>query len=143
MPITRRDLSLMIPALAAAGASAQEKPAKKVLTAATYKYEDLPVKQSGLNQSRAVMDGMTHSNFPVELHMTKLAPGQMPHPPHHHVNEEILMVKNGDLEVIQGGVTSRVGPGSVVYVQSNVEHGWKNVGSEPAEYFVIALGPKA
>jgi mannose-6-phosphate isomerase-like protein (cupin superfamily) len=143
MPITRRDLSLLIPALAAAGASAQDKPAKKVLTAASYKYDELPVKQNGLNQSRAVFDGLTHTNFPVELHMTKLAPGQMPHAPHHHVNEEVMMLKNGELEVTQGGVTSRVGPGSIVYVQSNVEHGWKNVGTEPAEYFVIALGPKA
>ncbi|MDE3198144.1 MAG: cupin domain-containing protein [Acidobacteriota bacterium] len=74
--------------------------------------------------------------------MTRLAPGQMPHAPHHHVNEEVMMLKNGELEVTQGGVVSRVGPGSIVYVQSNVVHGWKNVGSEPAEYFVIALGPK-
>ena len=142
MSISRRDLSFLIPAIAAAGASAQEKPAKKVLSAASYKYEDLAVKQNGLNQSRAVFDGLTHSDYPVELHMTRLAPGQMPHAPHHHVNEEVMMLKNGELEVMQGGMTSRVGPGSIVYVQSNVEHGWKNVGTEPAEYFVIALGPK-
>ena len=142
MPITRRDLSLMLPALAAGSAYAQEKPSKKVLTAASYKYEDLTVKQNGLNQSRAVFDGLTHTNFPVELHMTRLAPGQMPHAPHHHVNEEVMMLKNGELEIMQGGVTSRVTAGSIVYVQSNVEHGWKNIGTEPAEYFVIALGPK-
>jgi hypothetical protein len=30
----------------------------------------------------------------------------------------------------------------VIYVASMVEHGWKNTGSDVAEYFIIALGDK-
>jgi quercetin dioxygenase-like cupin family protein len=41
------------------------------------------------------------------------------------------------------GVTTRVSAGSIVYAASNVLHGWKNPGPEPAEYFVLALGPKS
>ena len=142
MSMTRRELSLLIPALAAPVA-AQEKPAKPVLSAKTYGYGDLPVKQSETNQSRSVFDGLTHANYPIELHITRLAPSKMPHPPHKHVNEEVIMIKTGTLEVTQGGATSHANPGDVIYVQSNVEHGWKNIGAEPAEYFVMALGPKA
>jgi quercetin dioxygenase-like cupin family protein len=38
------------------------------------------------------------------------------------------------------GETTRLTPGSVVYVASNDLHGWKNPGQEPARYFVMALG---
>ena len=140
MNYSRRDLSLLIPALTAATAAAGD---TNLLPAKVYKYEDLVVKVNGQNQSRAVFNGETHKGMPVELHMTKLAPGQAPHPPHKHVHEEVLMLKNGILDATFGGETSRLTPGSVIYVASMVEHGWKNPGTGTAEYFVIALGQNA
>jgi len=142
----------MLPTLAAslrgteplhATESAAAAPESPALPSKAFKYEDLPVKVNGQNKSRAVLDGQTHSGFPVELHMTELGPGQAPHPPHHHVHEEILMLRTGALDVTISGQTTRVTAGSVVCVASNVEHGWKNPGAEPAEYFVVALGQKA
>jgi len=141
MSITRRDLSLLIPALAASQAAGQSKE-KPVLIAKTYEYAELPVKTNGENQGRAVFDGLTHTGYPVELHMTRLAAGQMPHPPHKHVNEEVMMLKNGQLDAMFGGKTTRLQAGSIIYMASMEEHGWRNPGPEPAEYFVIALGPK-
>ena len=63
-----------------------------------------------------------------------------PHAPHHHTHEEILMLRSGQLDVTIQGVTTRASAGSVVYVNSNEEHGWKNPGPARAQYFVIALG---
>ena len=140
MNYSRREVGLMLPALAATAAA---DPQSQALPSKAFKYEDLPVKASGQNQSRAILNGETHSGFPVELHMTELGPGQAPHPPHHHVHEEILMLRTGALDVTIGGQTTRVTAGSVVYAASNQEHGWKNPGPERAEYFVIALGQKA
>ena len=76
----------------------------------------------------------------MDLHLTELAPGQMPHAAHHHVHEEIVMLQRGTLEVTINEKVTRASAGSVVYVASGEEHGWRNVGSGPAEYFVIALG---
>jgi mannose-6-phosphate isomerase-like protein (cupin superfamily) len=140
MTYSRRDLSLLIPALAAAAnAAAQD---EKAIPGKAWRFEDLPVKENGQNKSRAVFDGATHSGFPVELHMTSLAAGQMPHPPHRHPNEEVMMVRSGVLDATYGGRTSRLTAGSVVYMASMVEHGLKNPGPEVAEYFVMALGDK-
>jgi mannose-6-phosphate isomerase-like protein (cupin superfamily) len=140
MTWSRRDLSLLVPALAAAAAaSAQD---TKAIPGKAYRFEDLPVKESGLNKSRAVFDGVTHSGYPVELHMTSLAPGQMPHPAHRHPNEEVMLVRSGQLDATCDGRTSRLTPGSVIYMPSMSEHGLKNPGPEVAEYFVIALGDK-
>jgi len=53
------------------------------------------------------------------------------------------MVQQGKLEVTISGKTSVVGPGSVIYVRSNDEHGLKSVGDGPAQYFVLTIGNQA
>jgi mannose-6-phosphate isomerase-like protein (cupin superfamily) len=58
------------------------------------------------------------------------------------VNEEVMMLKNGQLDAFFGGKTVRITAGSTIYMASMEEHAWKNPGPDPAEYFVIALGPK-
>lgn len=136
MNYSRRDLSLLLPALAATSAA----PQNEALPSKAYGFENLPVRTSGPNSSRAVFDGKTHTGFPVNLHITELPAGGAPHPPHHHVHEETIMIHEGTLEVTISGRSARLGPGSVAYVASGEEHGWRNVGTTRALYFVLALG---
>jgi mannose-6-phosphate isomerase-like protein (cupin superfamily) len=136
MKLSRRDLALLAPVIAGA------QTPKPTLSTKVYKYEDLPVKPNGANEGRAVFDGKTHTGYPVELHITDLGPGMAPHAPHHHVHEEVLMLRSGQLEVTIEGVTTTASAGSVIYVNSNEQHGWKNPGPDRAQYFVIAVGPK-
>ena len=140
---SRRDLGLFLPALAAAQQSSEPKAPPKKLPSKVYVFEALTAKQNGQNVSRAVLNGATHRDYPVEMHITELGPGQAPHPPHRHVHEEMLMLQTGQLEVTMNGETTRLTPGSVVWVGSNDLHGWKNPGTTPAQYFVIALGGDA
>ncbi len=49
-------------------------------------------------------------------------------------------MREGVLDVTLDGMTSRIGPGSVAYVASNVQHAVRNSGDSPAQYFVVALG---
>ena len=134
--LTQR-LWLLVPALAAAGVATAQTP---TLPSKTYAFDDLPVRNNGANKSRAVLEGNTHGGFPVEMHITELAPGLAPHPPHHHAHEEMIMIREGTLEVTISGKSTKLGPGSVAYVASNEEHGWQNVGTTRAQYFVLALG---
>jgi quercetin dioxygenase-like cupin family protein len=136
MAYSRRQLNLLLPALAAAGASAED----KILTSKIYAFEDLPVKQSGKNRQRAVLDGLTHKGFRIEVHHTELAPGEAPHAPHHHEREEMVIIREGTLEVTISGKSRIVGPGSIVLLGSGDEHGWRNVGTTQAHYVVMALG---
>ena len=140
MSLSRRDLSMILPALAATLPVAALADDKKMLETQAFDYPDLPVKTNGQNHSRAVFDWQTHTGYPVELHMTELGPGQVPHAPHHHSHEEVMMLRKGVLDATYGGKTVHLTAGSVIYMASNVEHQWRNPGPEPAEYFVIALG---
>src|ERR1051326_4632122 len=139
MNYSRRDLSMILAALAAGKASAQ----KAILPSRTWRYEDLPVKTNAANRQRAVFKGETHAGFPIELHETELAPGEAPHPPHHHVHEEMIVIREGTMAVTISGKTTEIGPGSVAYVASGEEHGWRNVGKTRARYMVMALGRDA
>jgi quercetin dioxygenase-like cupin family protein len=142
MAISRRQLAALMPALAAAQTTGSKE--KSVLPSKCYIYEDLTVKKNANgNEQRAVFDGETHTKYPVELHLTSLAPGLAPHPPHHHVHEEMVLLHKGQLDVTIEGKTTRLTTGSVAYVHSNEEHGWKNPGPDRAEYFVIAVGKES
>ncbi|MGH9353547.1 MAG: cupin domain-containing protein [Terriglobia bacterium] len=138
MEFSRRQLCLLLPALLTA---APGFPAgSEVLPARAYPFADLTGRRHGGSESWPVLDGRTHSGFQIELHETQLAPGARPHPPHHHVHEEIFLIKEGSVQVTLAGKNTRLGPGGVAYVASNVEHGVLNVGDASASYFVIALG---
>jgi quercetin dioxygenase-like cupin family protein len=156
MNYSRRDLSLLLPALAAATAAAQDsnkqdsnkqhstkQDSTKLLSTKIFQYEDLPVKVNGQNQARAVLNGETHQGYAIEMHMTELGPGQAPHAPHKHVHEEMLMLQTGMLETTVNGQTSTLTAGSIAYIASNDLHGWRNPGATPAQYFVIAFGGSA
>ena len=134
MSYSRRDLTLLLPALLAAAEVKAETPA--ILTSRTYAFDDLTLKGKG----RAVLNGRNHKGLAIECHETQLAPGEAPHAPHHHEHVEMVLIREGTMEVTISGKASRLGPGGVAYVASNEEHGWKNVGATTAHYFVIALG---
>lgn len=138
MQISRRELAFLLPALAATGASAQG----AALPSKVYGYGDLEVRTNANNNNkqRPVFDGATHTGFTVEMHETELAPGMKPHSSHHHLHEEMLILREGTVEVTIEGKTARLEPGSVAFVASNEEHGWRNVGDTPARYFIITLG---
>lgn len=134
MPMTRRDLNLLLPLLAGSAAMAQD---RKNLPSGTFKFEELPVRIGGENRTRAVLNGATHKGSVVEIHLTELGPGMAPH---RHLHEEMVLVQYGELEVTISGNTTRLTPGSVAFVASNEEHGWKNPTTARTQYFVIALG---
>jgi mannose-6-phosphate isomerase-like protein (cupin superfamily) len=135
---SRRELCFLLPALLSQAhlVSARD----SVLPAAAHPFRDLTPRAEGNNRFWPVLDGETHSGYHIELHETELAGGGAPHPPHRHVHEEIFMIRQGEVDVMIASQTTRLGPGSVAYIASNVEHGIRNAGDTKARYFVLALG---
>ena len=137
MHATRRSLLQTFPLLALSSAMAADTHA---LTSVFEPYKDLPVTKMGLSDSRAILDGTTHTGERLEVHETTLAAGDSPHPPHRHTHEELFLVMKGSVAVTIEGTTKVLSPGSAAFVDSNAYHGVINPAQEPAQYFVIAIG---
>lgn len=145
MSITRRELCSMLPAaifpgLLQSGSSATQESS---MPSAMYPFEKLPIRTTKTSQIRGVLKGKLATGESLEVHETTLPPGAAPHPPHHHVHSEMWLIREGTVELTVNGTSYRLGSGSVGFVHSNDEHGIKNVGSTPATYFVVAIGPGA
>jgi mannose-6-phosphate isomerase-like protein (cupin superfamily) len=140
MTYSRRNLCLLLSTLATSLRLAGQKTS---LSSKAARFEDLQVEKKGGNESRPVLEGETHDGRPLEVHETRLAPGAMPHPAHHHRHEEMFLIREGTIEATISGRSTRLGPGSVVFVASNEEHGIRNADTTPAQYFVVALGKDA
>ena len=148
MNISRRDLGLLLPTLASV-ASAQQtvapaapKPAGAkpvVLPSKLYHTEEIPYNGDEKKQGRRILLGTTHTGFNVEVHETILGPGEISHPPHQHVNEEIIVIVEGTIEAFVNGKTDRAAAGSVSFFASNDLHNFKNIGAGHCRYYVIEL----
>jgi quercetin dioxygenase-like cupin family protein len=73
----------------------------------------------------------------LEMHATVLNPGQRPHPPHQHPYEEMLVLREGELEATVNERVIRLAAGSVLFIAPNEMHGWRNTGALPATYYII------
>ena len=56
------------------------------------------------------------------------------------LHSELLLIREGELQVDSDGQRGLVHPGDVVFTASAVLHSLKNVGQGPASYFVVAVG---
>jgi mannose-6-phosphate isomerase-like protein (cupin superfamily) len=140
MKLTRRKAFLSIALLSRVSAWAAQLPSLK---SKAYRFEDLPTQKEKDATFRDILEGRTHTGDYLEAHETVLEPHAMPHPAHRHVGEELFVISSGTLEVTIEGKTTKLGPGSAFFVASNEEHGMRNVGSTPAQYFGITIGEKA
>jgi mannose-6-phosphate isomerase-like protein (cupin superfamily) len=71
-----------------------------------------------------------------------LDPGKTPHPPHTHVEEEVMVIEQGHGEIDVDGKITKVGPGSVMYTTPNVSHGIVNTGDTPIVFYFIKWAGK-
>jgi len=159
---TRRDLCFALPALGLLSALTSNIDAQTPAgsTAATkapigndlrsdlsackaFPFGELPLRYSdGGAPTHDILRGTVPTGEALELHETTVAPGKMPHPAHQHPHEEFILVREGTMDFIYGGDSHILGPGSVGYTAPNQMHGFKNVGSTPATYFIFSLSKK-
>src|ERR1700744_4404874 len=108
--ITRRDLIVagVSMALAVTGVALAESNGKPVMHSSVFNWADFKAIPTKVGFTRRVFDAPTHALAGFECHITTLNLGQSPHPPHRHPDEELMVVKEGTLEALQGDQTNIV-----------------------------------
>ena len=146
--ISRRELGFALSAFAALGGLSAEAQSQasisdgpRLLHSDLFSFDKLPVKTSSNGMStRPVVRGTLATGEYIEVHESMLPAGEMPHPPHRHTHSELLLIREGKLQVESDGERGIVNPGGVIFTASGVLHSLKNVGDGPASYFVVAVG---
>ena len=126
--------------------SATESPAlgtvKPPMHSRIFQWSDMPAQPTDIGALRNVFDAPTATLENLSCHVTTLNPGKEPHPAHMHPEEELLIIKEGTLEVTQNGVTNQVSADGMVFCASNELHGWRNSSTNPVTYYVIHVSPR-
>lgn len=135
--LSRRDLIAALPALAAMSGVFAAAEDNSVMGSRVFDWNSIPAKSTKYGSVRSFFSSPTATLENLELHVTTLNPGQSPHQPHRHPNEEMIIIRQGTVETLSNGEWKRVGAGSVIFNASNQLHGLKNVGHDPAIYHVI------
>jgi mannose-6-phosphate isomerase-like protein (cupin superfamily) len=120
--------------------SAQSKePARPAapLASAVYDWEKLPVIPTAKGARRDLFDGPTTTLDKVHCHATTLNPGENSGEPRLHLQEEIIVVKEGLVEMHIDGKTQTAGPGSVFFLAARATTRLRNAGTTPCTYLVI------
>ena len=135
-PIAAVALGFMLAALG--GTQAADKPASPVLTSAVFDWNGMKAEPTDVGHVRHVFRAPTTTLDELECHITTLGVGARSHPPHTHPNDEVLIVREGNVEVFFAGAWHPAGPGSVVLLTGMDPHGLRNAGSTAATYTVLA-----
>ena len=136
--ITRRDV--LVAAAAATvtlGAVAAAPKTPAVLSSSVFEWKEIEAKPTDVGSVRQFFRAPTATLDELEVHVTTLNPGKASHPPHQHPNEELVIIKEGTVEVLSNGAWKKAGPGSVIFNAANQLHGLRNVASTPVTYHVI------
>jgi mannose-6-phosphate isomerase-like protein (cupin superfamily) len=121
----------------AVGTQTPKSPEGLLMKSAVFLWEATPPRPTDKGAVRSVFRAPSATLDELEYHITTLNPNQASHPPHQHVNEEVIVVKEGALEAYVNGAWTPASNGSLLFFASNVFHSVRNVGSVPATYHVI------
>ena len=152
--MNRREFSVLLSALAAAPvlaaaaepqAAAPQPAAMPValpkLASGQYVWGEAQHPQSP-RVSHSFLRGMLPDNIRLESHVTFLAPGAPAEPVEHHKHTEMWFVREGTVTLMTAGVTRTLKAGEMGLCIAGDDHYITNASkTEPASYFVVAVGP--
>jgi quercetin dioxygenase-like cupin family protein len=141
MEVTRRHVLAGLAAMPSALDALAGSPDQNIMGPTVFNWNDMTPKKTATGEVRSLCKSPTATVDQLEMHVTTLNPGLESHPPHRHVNEELIILREGECETLSNGKWVRIGPGSVVFNASNSLHGFRNVGTTPATYHVINWSP--
>jgi mannose-6-phosphate isomerase-like protein (cupin superfamily) len=95
-----------------------------------------------VGECRNFFDSPTRTFARMECHATTLRGGERAHEAHRHADEEMIFLKEGQLEVTINDRVEQAAAGAVLFFASMDLHGLRNAGTGPATYYVLRIFPR-
>jgi quercetin dioxygenase-like cupin family protein len=124
-------------ATAAKSAAEQALPGK--LASGVYDCNAQPSTPTPTGSRIVCVSSPTLTFLALESHITTLNAGQQTAPNIIDSNDEIVVIKSGQLEITVNGIASRMNAGSLLYWAPNDKRTLRNIGTTPASYQVIRV----
>jgi (S)-ureidoglycine aminohydrolase len=102
-------------------------------------WNDIPFHPHDKGGIRRYFDRPTAMCERFEMHVTTLNEGLKSHDPHTHRAGEIILLLSGSAEMQISDQHLALMPGGLAFLESEVPHALKNVGSEPCVYFAFQM----
>ncbi|MDP4259211.1 MAG: cupin domain-containing protein [Bacteroidota bacterium] len=103
----------------------------------TVNWDTLTVQPTGKGEKRQLFDRQTALFGKFEMHATTLNAGEVSHAPHVHRQEEIILLRKGNVTMQIGDKFYPAAAGDLVFLPSGVPHALKNTGVGPCQYFAL------
>jgi quercetin dioxygenase-like cupin family protein len=110
---------------------------KPVMPSTVFEWTAIEAKPTRVGARRDFFQSPTATLDELECHVTTVNAGESAHAPHQHPDEELIIVKEGTVEILSNSQTRTATVGSVIFHASNQLHGLRNTGKTPASYYVI------
>jgi len=116
---------------------------KDTVQSKVYPWNKLKVTKKASGEGRPIAEGSGKALSYMEWHATTIEAGKAPHPPHKHDDEELIIIKEGQLRVTIKDSSKLLGPGSIAVFMPGDKHGLLNTGNTKASYYVLRYRSKA
>jgi len=100
-------------------------------------YDSLPYTESNNKGTRKYFDRPTAMCDNYEMHITYLKVKGPSHAPHQHVDTEIILIIDGESEMMIDGKNYKAGPGDLYIAVRGQLHGISNATDKPCNYFAF------
>jgi (S)-ureidoglycine aminohydrolase len=104
-----------------------------------YSWKNLPVDKKENGERRQIVNGKSAVLANLEVHASTLQPKTGPQPANTHLEEILLLIKEGSLKVSLADQSKTMGPGSVAFAISGDAIAVENMGTTPATYYIFRL----
>lgn len=111
--------------------------AKRAGGSFTLDWNELPTANTGKGYRRDFFNRPTAQLAQFEMHTTALNTNEESHAPHTHVQEEIILILRGNVEMYIDGDRYKASAGDLVFLPSRIPHALTNIGEEQCEYFAF------
>jgi len=119
--------------------SAAEQAVPGKLASSVIDCNNLPSTATPTGSRVVCVNSPTLTFLALESHITTLSPGKQTATNMIDANDEIVVIKSGQVEVTVNGIASRMNEGSLLYWAPNDKRTLRNIGPTPASYQVIRV----